>query len=212
MRSFFRHALFCGLALATARVALAEAPPLRWLRRLDEAQKIAAAEHKDLLVNFTGLEWCAWCRVLHDNILNRAVFATAANNFVLVDLDFPADLDDLGPLKDSYNAWARKYLIHGYPTIVLADEHGRPYAYLTGAGCAENSNVASFLASVDKLRDGRLKRDQELAAADKSTGLERAARLNAALESIDGQLEGVDRREDDPLVVFVCWACFGSWR
>ncbi len=77
---------------------------------------------KDLLVNFTGLEWCPWCRVLYDKILVRDEFAPAANDFVLVDLDFPVDHDDLGPLKDSYNGWVRKYLIRGYPTIVLADE------------------------------------------------------------------------------------------
>ncbi len=52
------------------------------------------------------------------------------------------------------------------------------------------------------MRDARLRRDHELAAAEKSTGRERAAHLNAALESINDQLEGVDRHEDDPLVVF----------
>jgi thioredoxin-related protein len=177
MRSGIRCVMVFGLVVLLPSIGLADAPQLRWVRNLDDAKKLATDDHKDLLVNFTGLEWCPGCRLLHDKILGRDEFATATNDFVLVDLDFPADLDDLGPLRDSYDSWVRKYLIHAYPTIVLADETGRPYAYLTGAGCAEEANVTSVLASLGKLRDARLRRDQELAAAEKSTGLERAARL-----------------------------------
>jgi tetratricopeptide (TPR) repeat protein len=202
MPTGLRHVMILILALLTPGVVWAEAPMLRWVHNLDDAKKLATDEHKDLLVNFTGLEWCQWCRVLHDNILVRDEFGAAANDFVLVDLDFPADLDDLGPLKDPYASWVQKYLIRANPTIVLADESGRPYAYLTGAGCAEEANVTSFLASLGKLRNARLKRDQELAAAENSTGLARAAHLSAALESIDAQLEDFDRHNDDPLVVF----------
>ena len=93
-------------------------------------------------------------------------------------------------------------MIHTYPTVVLADQGGRPYAYLSGAGCAEETTVTSFLESLAALHEGRLTRDAEFAAADKATGVERAARLNDALNAVACQLESVNARKDDALVIF----------
>ncbi len=105
MKIAIRYAATAGLVLLLAGNGLAEAPSLSWVRDLDEAKKLAAEEHKDLLVNFTGLEWCQGCRILHEKILTREEFAAAGKNFVQVDLDYPADPDELGPRKDSYAAW-----------------------------------------------------------------------------------------------------------
>ncbi len=163
MRSFFRHAVICGLALATARAALAEAPPLRWVCNLDDAKKIAAAEHKDLLVNFTGLEWCGACMDLDREVLSRQEFNTAEQTFVLVDIDLPSHREELGELQDLYNAWLKQYFIHGLPTIMLADAAGRPYAYFTGYD--EESDVAAFMKRLESARVERAARDRAFAAA-----------------------------------------------
>src|SRR5689334_11316153 len=61
-----------------ARV-VADEPPLRWVRNLDDARQIAAAEHKDLLVNFTGLEWCGHCMDLEEGVLSRREFRAASD-------------------------------------------------------------------------------------------------------------------------------------
>ncbi|MES1212983.1 MAG: thioredoxin family protein, partial [Singulisphaera sp.] len=179
----------------------AESAPLHWVRDLDVAKKIAADEHKDLLVVFTGLEWCGACIQLDREVLSRPPFATAEQSFVLVDLDFPGDRAELGELQERYNAWLKQYFVHGLPTVMLADAAGRPYAYFTGF--EEGWNTSEYLQRFEKAQETRQVRDRELAAAQQANGAERAKRLHAALAAIAGNLETLEEREDDDaLLVF----------
>src|SRR3954468_15506718 len=101
----FDRTIFTALVLALAILpvtAAADEPANKWLRRIDEAQRIAATNNKDLLINFTGSEWCAHCIELEREVLSKQEFAVAENDFVLVELDFPNDRDQLGELKPAY--------------------------------------------------------------------------------------------------------------
>ncbi|MCY3004338.1 MAG: thioredoxin family protein [Planctomycetota bacterium] len=63
-----------------------------WIADFDEAVKIAKAEKKDLFVDFTGSDWCGWCKKLDAEVFSHEEFLTAAKkSFVLVALDFPRD-------------------------------------------------------------------------------------------------------------------------
>src|SRR6476660_872633 len=152
--------------------ARADEQPLRWVRSLDDARRIAASEHKDLFVNFTGLEWCGHCVDLDTEVLSRKEFRGVAASFVLVDLDFPSDRDQLGALKGPYAAWTKQYMIHGFPTVVLLDEAGRPYSYFTGYD--DEVDVAAFVDQLAAARNIRQARDRELAAARQAPGASRA--------------------------------------
>ena len=55
------------IALAPTVTVSAEAD---WIADYDEAVKIAKAEGKDLLVDFTGSDWCGWCIKLHDEVFS----------------------------------------------------------------------------------------------------------------------------------------------
>src|SRR3972149_6961160 len=98
----------------------ADTPRVKWVLRLDAAKRIATAEKKDLLINFTGIEWCGWCQVLDRAVLSKKEFAPVANDFILVDLDFPHDRAQLGDLRDSYEKGQKHYLIHGFRQVGLA--------------------------------------------------------------------------------------------
>jgi len=72
-------------------------------------------------------------------------------------------------------AWANRFGVEQIPSVVLLDSQGRPYARIAGAPDA---------ATIDAAADARAVRDAAVAAADASTGLERARHLNTALQAV----------------------------
>ena len=50
----------------------------------------AAAEDKDLFIDFSGSDWCIWCQRLDGEVLSQEAFVEGAtDDFVFVLLDFP---------------------------------------------------------------------------------------------------------------------------
>ena len=85
---------------------------------------------KDLLIDFTGSDWCGWCIKLNDEVFKHEPFkAGVKDNFVLVELDFPKDKSKLTEETQKQNEDSAKNTpSQGYPTIILCDADGRPYA------------------------------------------------------------------------------------
>ncbi len=180
-----KKTLLAGLTLAmTASLSIAAGDV--WMNDFEAAKKKAAAEHKDLLVDFTGSDWCHWCIKLKDEVFNHDEFEKGvADKFVLVEIDFPQDQSKLSEATKKQNAELQeKYNIQGYPTILLLDAKGRPYAK-TGY---RPGGPAKYLAHLDELRAIRVKRDEGLAAAEKLTGVEKAKALVAVLKTMPENL------------------------
>jgi thioredoxin-related protein len=100
----------------------------RWVTNLAEAQKIAVKEKKDILVNFTGSDWCVWCIRLKKEVFSQPGFAAAAEDFVLVEIDFPQNTPQAADVKKLNRALAGQYGIEGYPTVLLMNANGEVYA------------------------------------------------------------------------------------
>ncbi len=119
----------CLLALVLTASALSAAEGEgRWVTNLAEAQKIAVKEKKDLLVNFTGSDWCVWCIRLKKEVFSQPGFAAAAKDFVLVEIDFPQNTPQAADVKKLNRALAEQYGIEGYPTVLLMNAQGEVYA------------------------------------------------------------------------------------
>ncbi len=74
------------LLLACLGVGLA--PADGWLEDLPAAQDKAQREGRDLLIDFTGSDWCSWCVRLDRDTQGRPEFLTVLRErFVLVKLD-----------------------------------------------------------------------------------------------------------------------------
>src|SRR4051794_3904234 len=101
-----------------------------WVSDFEKAKQTAAAENKDLLIDFTGSDWCGWCIKLRKEVFDLDAFKTAApKNFVLVEIDFPQNKSKLSNATQEQNAKLQtQFGIQGFPSIVLADAQGRPYA------------------------------------------------------------------------------------
>ena len=150
---------------------------------MSAAMKRAQAEGKDLMLNFTGSDWCHWCHVLEEEVFDTKLFKEKApKNFVLVTLDFPADEAKQNPkLAKQNHEWLEKLGVEGFPTIVLCDAEGRPYATL---GYAQGG-PKPYVESLDRAVDSRKKRDRLMAEATKLKGVEKAKKLDEALSQID---------------------------
>ena len=112
----------------TMSVLSAAEKDVRWFTNLAEAQKAAVAEKKDLLVDFTGSDWCVWCIRLKKEVFSQTAFATASKDFVLVELDFPQNKPQSDEEKKLNRALAAQYGIEGYPTVLLMNADGEVYA------------------------------------------------------------------------------------
>jgi thioredoxin-related protein len=61
-----------------------------WETDLDHAKERAKDEHKYILLNFSGSDWCIPCIRLHDDIFEAPAFKTFSDsNLVLLNADFP---------------------------------------------------------------------------------------------------------------------------
>src|SRR5439155_23608625 len=61
-----------------------------WLTDYKKAQQEAKASNKILLLDFTGSDWCGWCKKFDREVLLQPEFKDfARDNLVIVELDFP---------------------------------------------------------------------------------------------------------------------------
>jgi len=104
------------------------APGAVWIKNLDSAKVQAKAEHKYILLNFSGSDWCIPCMKLEQDIFNSNEFTQyAADNLVLVNADFPRkNKNQLSKQQQKINdALADKYDTQGsFPFTLLLDSDG----------------------------------------------------------------------------------------
>lgn len=61
-----------------------------WGTDFDRARETARQEHKYILLNFSGSDWCGPCIRLHDEVFESQSFKKlAGDNLVLLNADFP---------------------------------------------------------------------------------------------------------------------------
>ncbi len=188
-----KHTLLAALALCLTSLLPLHAGGEGWVTDFESAKKTATDEKKDLLLDFTGSDWCGWCIKLNDEVFSKDPFkAGTKDKFVLVELDFPRKKELDAPLKKQNEALQEKFQIQGFPTILLCDASGKPYAK-TGY---KPGGPESYVTHLNELRAIREKRDEAFAKASKSkTDAEKAAALVEGLKAMDEEL--VDRCYND---------------
>lgn len=157
-----------------------------WLTDFEKAKEQAATEKKALLMDFTGSDWCTWCIRLRKEVFETEVFKAAApKSFVLLELDYPQDQSKVSEAVRKQNEGLQaKYAIRGYPTILLADATGRPFAK-TGY---EKGGPEVYMKQLEELRANLGKRDAAFGKAQSATGLEKAKALKEALDIVPEEM------------------------
>lgn len=153
-----------------------------WLTDFEAAKKQAAEEDKSLLMDFTGSDWCGWCIRLKEEVFQHDEFKKGVEDkFVLVELDFPKDKSGQSEELQAQNAELQKtYSVQGFPTILLADEAGKPFAR-TGY---QPGGPETYVEHLDTLLEARETRDEAFAKAEDLEGTAKAEALVTALRAM----------------------------
>ena len=103
--------------------------PIPWHYNLGEAKTIAQKEHRHILLNFSGSDWCGPCIRMHREIFGTDVFEHMADSsLVMVNADFPRMKKNQLPaaqqqlndgMADQYNSRGK------FPYTVLLTADGR---------------------------------------------------------------------------------------
>ena len=173
--------LILAAALA-ATLGTAHAGGEGWSHDFKAAQEQAAKENKALLIDFTGSDWCGWCIRLNDEVFKHDAFKNGVKDkFVLVEIDFPQDESKLDEATKAQNEKLQEdYGIQGFPTILLTDASGKPFAS-TGY---QEGGPEKYVAHLDELLANRKTRDDALAAASKLEGVAKAEALIKVLQDL----------------------------
>jgi len=121
-----------------------------WSGDFNAAQNQAVKEHKPILINFSGSDWCGPCIRLRKEILESSTFEDyAAEHLVLVRADFPRQKKnqlDAAQVKRN-EALAEKYNPDGqFPLTLLVDEHGKVLKKWDGF---PNESPQQFVAQIE---------------------------------------------------------------
>jgi protein disulfide-isomerase len=122
---------------------------VNWLTDYDAAKAKAKSDNKLLLLDFTGSDWCGWCKRLNAEVFSKPQFQDyAAKNLILVELDFPRAKAQTNAVKKQNMQLASRYQIEGFPTVIVLDAEGKKVGEL---GYMEGGPDV-FIAALEKLR------------------------------------------------------------
>lgn len=119
---FFMMAMLMAFAFGMNAQDSYKAENEGWLVNLDEAYAISKKENKPILANFTGSDWCGWCKRLTASVFVHDEFKKWADeNVVLLELDFPRRKSLPSDIKEQNRGLQQAFKVRGYPTIWLFD-------------------------------------------------------------------------------------------
>ena len=147
--------------LATAFLLAWEALPLevlkkdaalgKWTMDFDAAIELAKKQNLSVFLNFTGSDWCGWCKLMERNVFNQEKWNTfAIGNLALVTIDFPQDPAIVpSEFKERNLRLQQQFGVMGYPTYVLLDSDGE--RELGRLGASQDKNAISFAEEVKNI-------------------------------------------------------------
>lgn len=98
-----------------------------WSTNYDAALKQAKETHRQVLLDFTGSDWCGWCMKLDREILATPEFKQFADaHLILVKIDFPMHKAQSDAEKAQNEELAAQFQVQGYPTLVLLNSDAKP--------------------------------------------------------------------------------------
>jgi protein disulfide-isomerase len=122
MRNLHRILAACAAGLALAAAARAA----DWTEDYASALAKAKKEHKIVLLNFTGSDWCPWCKRTDAEVFETKKFGDYADkHLVLVTVDFPRSHPQAKATAEQNAALQERFGIEGFPTLVALTPEGK---------------------------------------------------------------------------------------
>jgi thioredoxin-related protein len=194
--SIRRFAFVGAVSLLVALFALAglaRAEDSLWQTDFAAAKAKAKAENKLLLVDFTGSDWCGWCKKLVAEVFGKDEFKKEApKKFVLVELDYPTPAKKQSDeLKKQNRDLAKQYKIQGYPTILVMEADGKVVAH-TGYRAGGPEEYVKHLGNLAEAFGDVVKMRSEL---DKAQGVDRVKLLDKMADVYIAKLDNAEGDE-----------------
>lgn len=166
------------LLLSAGGFLLAQDKKELWSQDFEAAKKAAASAGKDILVDFTGSDWCPPCMRMEDEVFTQAAFIQQApQKFVLLRLDYPRKTPQSEKVRQQNQRLAELYPFDSVPTFMLMDKDGKPFAVAIGY---LRGGPSAFLKLMDNLGTQKKTLADLNAAVEKAqAGTEKAQALHA---------------------------------
>ncbi len=127
-----------------------------WTADFEAAKKLSKEKNLPMMLDFTGSDWCGWCK-----LMDRKVFAEKAwddwakTNVVCVTVDFPEDRSKVTRKVQKQNrALLARFGVEGFPTFVLLAPGGEREIGRTGCP-GRDVTPARFIDAVRKTLLGK---------------------------------------------------------
>ena len=123
---------FCVFVIAALTFVSVIAPARGadgWFTDFEEAKKNASETGRPILADFTGSDWCIWCKKLKAEVFAQSTFLDyAETNLVLLEIDFPRAKKLPPQLVEQNQQPMEHYGVMGFPTVLLLDSAGNVIA------------------------------------------------------------------------------------
>lgn len=92
-----------------------------WSNNANEVFKTAKESNAPIMMNFTGSDWCIWCKRIKAEIFDTPEFKAwvKEKNMALLELDFPRNKEQSDELKAQNNSLKNEVGIQGFPTLII---------------------------------------------------------------------------------------------
>jgi len=112
------------LAITQKKVISNPANNSGWLINYEDVYNQSVEQNKPIMANFTGSDWCGWCKKLKKAVFDTETFKKwAEQNVILFELDYPRRTPQDSDIKQQNANLQRTFgqLVRGFPTVLIFD-------------------------------------------------------------------------------------------
>jgi len=123
-----------------------------WLTNYNSAREIAKKNKANILMYFTGSDWCSPCKALKKDLFETEQFKEVAKDYILLYVDLPRkkeliSADEMIQNKELLSQWNKKGV---FPFISLVSSNEQEIASLSGYGA--KSDIEKYMEFLRKNR------------------------------------------------------------
>jgi len=118
----------------SAQADIARVADSQWLTDYDKAIEAAKVGDKNVLVYFTGSDWCPPCKMLKKDLFESVEFLAISDHYVLLYVDIPMNRDILTPEQLQHNKELSSKLNKkgSVPLLKILDKTGKELDMYSG--------------------------------------------------------------------------------
>ncbi len=136
--------------MAFAQGDMVNVDDANWLTNYDAAVALAKKDNKNIMVYFTGSDWCPPCKMLKKDLFDTSEFKSIAEDYVLLYIDIPRNRDLLSKEQMEHNTTVLSKLNQKgvFPLLKVINENGSELDEMSGYSM--NGEVQYHLAFLKK--------------------------------------------------------------